>query len=105
MALDAAWEFTRLKGDGGMIRAVDWSITWTDPDYPGTEIVSSGITAEGVEIRADSATKAQVEAAITAALGSKLDAIRAHVAETMPAQHRWESMQVIELPGIVAPAA
>lgn len=105
MALNAEWEFGQFKGDAGVIRGVGWTIRWTDPDYPGTEIVSAGITTEGVEIPADSATKAQVEAAVAAALGNQLDAIRAHVAETMPAQHRWESLQVIDIPGIAAPAA
>lgn len=105
MALNAEWEFRQLKGGAGVIRGVDWTIKWTDPDYPGTEIVSSGITTEGVEIPADSATKGQVEAVVTATLGNQLDAIRAHVAETMPAQHRWERLQVIEVPGVVTPAA
>jgi hypothetical protein len=101
MVLNALWEFGQLKGDAGVIRAVEWTIVWTDADFPGTEIVSSGITTEGVEISADSATKSQVEAAVTAALGSQLDAIRAHVVETMPVRHRWESLQVIDIPGIV----
>ncbi|MGI6854453.1 hypothetical protein [Mesorhizobium sp. 1B3] len=105
MALNATWDFARVKGDSGTIRAVEWTITWTDPDFPGTQIISSGITIQGVEIPAATATKAQVEAAVTAVLGNQLDAIRAHVAETMPAQHRWESLQVIEVPGIVPTAA
>lgn len=105
MALNATWDFAKVKGDGGTIRAVEWIIIWTDPDFPGTQIVSSGITIQGVEIPAATATKVQVQAAVTAILGNQLDAIRAQVAETMPAQHRWESLQVIEVPGIVVPAA
>lgn len=102
MALNASWTFAQLKGDGDVIRAVEWSIKWTDPDYPGTEVLSSGMTAQGIELPVSTSTRAGVEAAVIAALGAQLDAIRTHAAETMSFKHRWDRMQVIDAPKIVS---
>lgn len=102
MVLNPTWEFHKLKGDGDVIRAVEWSIKWTDPDFPGTEVLSSGVTAQGIELPVSTTTRAGVEAAVIAALGAQLGAIRAHAAETMSFKHKWDRLQVIDAPKIVS---
>lgn len=103
MALHGVWEFAKLMGDAGVVRAVEWVIVWTDPDYPGTEVRSGGVTADGISIAVETATKREIELAVEASLGLQMDAIRAHAAETIAFRHRTETLPIINLPGIVQP--
>jgi hypothetical protein len=106
MALAKTWEFSELKGTEGVIRAAAWTIIWTDPDYPGTEVRSGGVTTDGIEIPADTATHEEIRLAVEASLGPQLDQIRAHAANVMVFRHRTETMPVIDVPGLrTAPTA
>lgn len=103
MALNAAWEFSKLMGDAGVVRAVEWVIVWTDPDYPGTEVRSGGVTVDGISIAVETATKREIEVALEASLGPQMDTIRAHAAEVMAFRHTTESLPAISLPDLVKP--
>jgi hypothetical protein len=104
MALNKTWEFTELKGDGGIISSVAWSIVWTDPDNcPGTEVRTSGVTADGIAIAVPTVTKREIELAVEASLGQQLEAIQAHAAEMIAFRHRVDNLAVIDLPEIVTP--
>lgn len=102
MALNATWKFSKFKGDANAIRAVDWVVTWTDPEYPGTEVLSSGVTTDSINIAVATATHREIELAIQASLGSQMDAIRTHVAQTIYFKHQWEKLQVVDAPKVAA---
>lgn len=103
MTISAQWVFGQLKGSDDVIRAVEWTIRWTDTDFPGTTILSSGMTTEGIELPVATSSKQDVEIAVIKSLGSQLQAIRNHAAELMPIRHQWENLQVIDAPDIVTP--